>query len=317
MTDAVRAEGIGKRYGARAVLHDVSLALSPGETLALLGRNGAGKTTLVKILAGALLKDTGRVAILGRDLDRDPAQAAHLCGYVGQDSERSAYPRLTVRENLRYFGALRGLRPREIDARISLLAGELGLEPRLDALFGTLSGGQQQTAIIARALLHDPPVAFLDEPTKGLDPIAAARLRGFLRRRVRAGMALLLTSHVLGDVDALADRVALVHGGRLPVSGAPAALVAELGGTDVVEVERAALTPRARARLVGPGAVGRVLEADPEWIGWAVSDPLAGLEAVLAALRAEGLRAGIRQRALTLQDAVLHQLSQLETREAA
>jgi ABC-2 type transport system ATP-binding protein len=317
MIRAVTAEAVRKRYGRTPVLEGASLELACGETLALLGRNGAGKTTLVKILASALAKDGGRVTVLGRDLDRRADEIAHLCGYVGQDSERSAYPRLTIRENLRFFAALRGLRRREADARIAVLAEEMGFAARLDALFGTLSGGQKQAAIIARALLHDPPVAFLDEPTKGLDPVAAARVRSFLRRRVRAGMALLLTSHVLGDVDALADRVALVHGGALPVSGAPAELLAELGGPDLVEIERAGLTPRAFARLSGLEVMVRTLDVDPEWMGCVVRDPLAGIEAIAAALRAEGLRAHVRQRALNLQDAVLHHLALLEARAVA
>jgi ABC-2 type transport system ATP-binding protein len=239
MREDVVAEEVRKSFGARAVLRGASLSFRRGETLALLGRNGAGKTTLVRILAAALAKDGGRVELLGRDLDREPAEIGHLCGWVGQDSERSAYPRLTVRENLRFFGALRGLRRRDLAARIALLAEELGLGPQLDALFGTLSGGQKQAAIIARALLHDPPVAFLDEPTKGLDPLAANRVRAFLRRRVEGGLALLLTSHILGDLSALADRVAVVAEGRIRTEASPAALVAALGASDAAEVERA------------------------------------------------------------------------------
>lgn len=239
MRDAVIAEDIRKRFGRSVVLDGASLSFRRGETLALLGRNGAGKTTLVRILAAALAKDGGRVAVLGLDLDRASAEIAHLCGWVGQDSERSAYPRLTVRENLRFFGALRGLPRRALDARIALLAEELGFAARLDALFGTLSGGQKQAAIIARALLHEPPVAFLDEPTKGLDPLAAHHVRAFLRRQVSGGLALLLTSHVVGDLDALADRVAVVHEGRIRTEASPAALLAALAGKDAAEVERA------------------------------------------------------------------------------
>lgn len=239
MDDRVLAEDVRKRFGPSVVLDGASLSFRRGETLALLGRNGAGKTTLVRILVGALSKDGGRVAVLGRDLDGAPAAAAHLCGWVAQDSERSAYPRLTVRENLRFFGGLRGLPRPALDARISVLAEELGFAARLDALFGTLSGGQKQAAIIARALLHDPPVAFLDEPTKGLDPLAAHRVRGFLRRQVSGGLALLLTSHVAGDLEALADRVAVVQQGRIRTESSPSALVAALGARDAAEVERA------------------------------------------------------------------------------
>jgi ABC-type multidrug transport system ATPase subunit len=315
--DAVVAEAVSKRYGAVRVLTCASLVVRRGETPAVLGRNGAGKTTLVKILAAALARDGGRVTVLGRDLDRDAAVIAHRCGYVGQDSERSAYPRLTVRENLRFFGALRGLRRREVDRRVALLAEALGFAARLDALFGTLSGGQQQAVIIARALLHDPEVLFLDEPTKGLDPLAAARVRAFLRGRVKEGMALLLTSHAIGDVDALADRVAVVHRGAVPVAGAPAALLAALGGAEVVEVEAAALGAQGRARLRALPAVARLLTLDPTYVGCVVTDALAGAAEVLGALRAEGIQARFRQRALTLEDAVLHHLGAQGAQEAA
>jgi ABC-2 type transport system ATP-binding protein len=239
MDEQVVAENVRKGFGAAIVLAGASVSFRRGETLALLGRNCAGKTTLVRILVGALSKDGGRVAVLGRDLDRAPEEIAHLCGWAGQDSERSAYPRLTVRENLGFFGALRGIRRRALEARVALLADELGFAARLDALFGTLSGGQKQVAIIARALLHDPPVAFLDEPTKGLDPVAAHRVRAFLRRQVRGGLALLLTSHLLADVEALADRVAVVHQGTIRTEASPAAVVAALGAKDALEVERA------------------------------------------------------------------------------
>jgi ABC-2 type transport system ATP-binding protein len=254
--DVVVADEVRKRYGAVEVLRGASLALRQGETLALLGRNGAGKTTLVRILAGALAKDAGRVTVLGRDLDRAPAAVAHLCGWVGQDTERSAAPRLTVRENLDWFGALRGLRGRARAARIALLAGALGFEGRLDVLFGTLSGGQKQVVVIARALLHDPPVLFLDEPTKGLDPVAAGQVRDFLRRRVREGTALLLTSHVLTDVEALADRVAVVHDGRVRTERDPAAVVAALGAADPAAVAEALGSGRAAVGDAGQPALG-------------------------------------------------------------
>ncbi|RME59728.1 MAG: ABC transporter ATP-binding protein, partial [Caldilineae bacterium] len=204
-------EHVQKRYGSVQALVDANLDVQPGEIHALLGPNGAGKTTLIKILATLLIKDGGRVEILGHDLDQDPESIRHLVGYVGQDTERSAYARLTVAENLRFFGRLRGLTRREIDEQIDKLAGYFDFRRHLDKLFVTLSGGQKQTVVIMRAFLHDPPLIYLDEPTKGLDPIIAKRIRSFLRRLVQEeGKSLLLTSHVLSEVEELADRVSLI-----------------------------------------------------------------------------------------------------------
>jgi ABC-2 type transport system ATP-binding protein len=141
-------------------------------------------------------------------------------------------------------------------------------------------------------------------------------VRAFLRGEVQAGLALLLTSHVTGDVEALADRVAVVYGGTVPVDAAPRDLRAALGGEEVVEVEAAALTPRVRGRLAGLPAVVRTLEGDPAWLGCVVTDPIGGAQAVLAALRAEASRARFRQRALGLEDAVLLAIGD-KAREAA
>ena len=208
-TTCLAAEDVWKSYGDQIALRGASLELGQGEILALLGPNGAGKTTLIKVLATLLTKERGRVEILGHDLDVDGEAIRHLFGYVGQDTERSAYARLSVGENLRFFGRLRGLSASIIDRQIDKLAGQFDFHANLDKLFVTLSGGQKQTVVIMRALLHDPPLVYLDEPTKGLDPIVAKRIRTFLRQlAVEEGKAMLLTSHVLSEVDEMADRVA-------------------------------------------------------------------------------------------------------------
>ncbi len=151
----LRAEHVEKHYGKTAALQDASLELRQGEILALLGPNGAGKTTLIKILATVLVKDAGRVEILGHDLDRHVQEIRHLFGYVGQDTERSAYARLTVAENLHFFGALRGMPKRQIDQQIEKLATYFDFHENLAKLFIHISGGQKQTVVIMRGLLHE------------------------------------------------------------------------------------------------------------------------------------------------------------------
>jgi len=307
------ATDIRKQYGDATALYDATLTLHQGEILALLGPNGAGKTTLIKILATLLAKDGGEVNLLGYDLDRHPNEIRHLFGYVGQDTERSAYARLTVRENLHFFGALRGMQKRAINQQIEKLAGHFGFERHLNQLFVQLSGGQKQTVVIMRALLHNPPVIYLDEPTKGLDPLIAQKIRTFLRSYVaQEGKSLLLTSHILSEVDELADCVALIHRGRIPLVDTPAALKTAVGANELIEVERSHLSPTIQARLQGLRAVLFTLERNPAWLSLAVADPLLGMEEIIGVLRQEGIRPRFRQQTVSLEDAFIHHMGALE-----
>src|SRR5436190_14807037 len=145
MTVAICARNIRKQFGQATALDDLSLDVHQGEILALLGPNGAGKTTLIKILATLITKDAGTVEILGYDLDRHEREIRHLFGYVGQDTDRSAYPRLSATQNLRFFGALRGMTRHEVDDQIDKLATYFEFQGQLDKEFMQLSGGQKQT----------------------------------------------------------------------------------------------------------------------------------------------------------------------------
>src|SRR5207248_2685575 len=154
MTLYLTAKEVYKSYGTTSVLKGVSLDLFEGEILALLGPNGSGKTTFIKILATLLTKDSGDIEIMGYNLDRDVDPIRHLFGYVGQDTERSAYARLTVRENLQFFGTLHGLSRKQINSQIQKLVGYFDFEANINKLFHHLSGGQKQTVVIMRALLY-------------------------------------------------------------------------------------------------------------------------------------------------------------------
>ncbi|MBX3013147.1 MAG: ABC transporter ATP-binding protein [Caldilineaceae bacterium] len=312
MEPYVMATDVRKEYGTATALAAATLTLNPGEILALLGPNGAGKTTLIKILATLLAKDGGQVTVMGYDLDRQPQAIRHLFGYVGQDTERSAYARLTVRENLHFFGALRGMKKAEIEQQIEKLASYFHFTGHLNQLFVQLSGGQKQTVVIMRALLHNPPIIYLDEPTKGLDPLIAQRIRTFLRTYVgQEGKALLLTSHILTEVDELADRVALIHRGRIPLVGTPATLKAAVGANDLIEIEKAQLSPAVQARLQGLGSVLFTLERAPTWLSLAVADPLDGMADILGVLRQAQVRARFRQHTVSLEDAFIHHIGAL------
>ena len=312
MTVYLSAKNIRKTYGRSVALHDVSLELHQGEILALLGSNGAGKTTLIKILATLLTKDAGRVEIMGYDLDTHETEIRHLFGYVGQDTDRSAYARLSVRENLRFFGALRGLGKRQVDRQVDKLAEYFDFRAHLDKLFMTLSGGQKQTVVIMRALLYDPPIVYLDEPTKGLDPIVAQKIRAFLTHYAqKERKSLLLTSHILSEVDEMANRVALIHGGRISVTGTSAELKMAVGVQAFIDFRKDSLSPTTQAQLSQLAAVLPSPQRDPEWISFGLADAFEGTEAILHVLRENQGRPQFRQRTVSLEDAFVHHIGVL------
>jgi ABC-2 type transport system ATP-binding protein len=306
------AQHVQKRYGDTIALRDASLELRRGEILALLGPNGAGKTTLIKILATVLTKDQGRVQILGYDLDKHQEEIRHLFGYVGQDTERSAYARLTVVENLHFFGALRGMGKKQIDQQTDRLATYFDFHTNLDKLFVHLSGGQKQTVVIMRGLLHDPPVIYLDEPTKGLDPIIAKKLRSFLRQFAhQEKKSLLLTSHVLSEVDELADRVALINEGTIPIIGTPEELKSSVGATESIEIEKDALPLATKGKILQLEPVLFTFERNHQWISFGVTDALFGAEAIIRVMREDNVRARFRHHTVSLEDAFIHHIGEL------
>jgi ABC-2 type transport system ATP-binding protein len=204
-------------------LEGIDLCVPRGGVTGLLGPNGSGKTTLLRVLATSLLPDQGEVRVLGLDALRAPHEVRRRVGVVLSD-ERSFYWRLTGAQNLIFFAALHGLDGRRARARVAELGGLLGLAAELDKPFRNLSTGWRHRLALARALLADPPVLLMDEPTAGLDPAAAERARRLLRERLAGELAktVLVASHNLDEVRAVCDRVALLHQGRLRLEG-PAA----------------------------------------------------------------------------------------------
>lgn len=301
------AQNVRKTYGSTVALANASLELNQGEILALLGPNGAGKTTLIKILATLLNKDGGYVEILNYDLDKNPLAIRHLFGYVGQDTERSAYARLNIVENLRFFGALRGLTVKQVDQKINEFATYFEFHDQLDKLFMHLSGGQKQAVVIMRALLHDPALIYLDEPTKGLDPFMAQKIRLFLKQYVKQeNKSLLLTSHILSEVDELADRVALIHQGTIPITGTPQELKAAIGASELLEINKATLPLTTQEKLLKLEPVLESIERDPQWLSLKVTNMLDGTEAVIQILREDNIHARFRHYTVSLEDAFVH-----------
>ncbi len=197
-------------------LAGVSFSVAPGEVLALIGANGAGKSTLLRILATLFLPTRGRAEVAGFDVTREPARVRRQLGYH-TGSDVGFYNRLSARENLEFFAALNNLTPAEASRSITRVADLLGLGAALHRQVRTLSTGTVHRLGLARALLHAPAVLLLDEPTRSLDPLAAAEFRRFLKEEVvrQHGTTVLFASHTLSEVEQLADRVALLDDGHL------------------------------------------------------------------------------------------------------
>ncbi len=230
---AIDVVGLRHRYGMRVALDGVSFAVQPGEIFGLLGPNGGGKTTLFHIVSTLLAPTEGTVRVFGDDVVREAAAVRRRMGVVFQRPALDA--RLSVTENLTHQGHLYGLRGSDLAVRIDAALRRVRLEERARDLVGTLSGGLQRRAEVAKALLHDPQLLVLDEPSTGLDPAARRDIWQDLERlRSERGTTVIVTTHLM-DEAATCDRVGILDLGRLVALGAPAALTEAIGG-DVVLV---------------------------------------------------------------------------------
>ncbi len=208
---------LSKRYGALLALDEVSLRVEAGEILGFLGPNGAGKSTTLRILSGFMPPTSGSASIDGLDLLRESLKARQRIGYLPENFV--APQEMRVVEYLRFRGRLKGLSRRAARQRVTEIGERLGLGERMRQTFGALSKGFRQRVGLADALLADPPALLLDEPFGGLDPLQRQEFRDFLRDLAKVGKAVLFSSHVLPEVEEIADRVAILHQGRLQVDG--------------------------------------------------------------------------------------------------
>jgi ABC-2 type transport system ATP-binding protein len=224
-----------KRERFRAV-DGIDLVVEPGEIFGLLGPNGAGKTTTMKMLATLLIPTSGTIRVLGIDpLERPREVRARLGAMLS--GERSLYWKLTGRENLEYFAALYHVPPSETKARIANVLSEVKLADRADDYVERYSTGMRQRLALARALLPNPPLVVLDEPTVGLDPQASRDLRDRVRELKAQGRTVLLTTHYMEEADQLCDRVAIIDHGRIVALDTPAALKRTIRAEEVVRLE--------------------------------------------------------------------------------
>jgi ABC-2 type transport system ATP-binding protein len=228
MPPAVLVKNLKKAYGDVEAVKDVSFAIEPGEIFGLLGPNGAGKTTIIRCLCTLMTPDAGQLELNGISVLENPRAARQMLGYIAQ--EVSLDKVLTGRELLALQAAIYHLPKSGIPTRIQQMLDFLEIADIADKKTGTYSGGQQKRLDLAAGLLHQPAVLVLDEPTVGLDIESRSAVWKFLRQLRDAGTTILLTSHYLEEVDALANRVAIIDAGKVISAGTPAALKAEVGG---------------------------------------------------------------------------------------
>jgi daunorubicin resistance ABC transporter ATP-binding subunit len=283
---AIRVEGLVKEFGEIRALQGVEFEVPVGTIFGLLGPNGAGKTTIVRILSTILHLDGGRAEVMGHDVMHQPNQVRHCIGLAGQYA--AIDPRLTGRENLRMIGQLAQLTRKEARGRAAELLERFGLETAADRPLKTYSGGMTRRLDVAAALMQRPPVLFLDEPTTGLDIQSRSELWGVIRELVANGSTILLTTQYLEEADQLADRIAVVSGGRVVANDTAANLKARLGST-TIEIGLAGEEEGARAQAL----LSRLFEGHAELKGSTVrltsgKGPLVLID-VLKALEGEDL----------------------------
>lgn len=213
----IETQHLAKRYGDKVAVDDVSLQVNGGEIFGFLGPNGAGKTTTIKVLVGLLQPTAGLVKVAGFDVQAQPLLAKAACGYV--PDEPNLYAKLTGRELLRFVGDLYGLDRQQVERRAEELLRLFDLTAAGDDTIDSYSHGMKQKAALAAALVHDPSVLVLDEPTVGLDPKSARLIKDFLRQMADRGAAVFLSTHILEIAEHMCDRIGIIDRGQLIAVG--------------------------------------------------------------------------------------------------
>jgi ABC-2 type transport system ATP-binding protein len=236
---------LAKRYGSRTVVDGVSFTVARGETYGLLGPNGAGKTTTISMICGLLRPDAGTVTVAGRQIRPDDPRGKSAIGLVPQDI--ALYPDLSARENLMFFARLQGLSRRQRATRTAEVLAVVGLADRADDRIDTYSGGMKRRANIAAALLHEPALLILDEPTVGVDPQSRNAILESIEQLGGAGLSVIYTTHYMEEAERLCDRIGIIDEGRLVAEGTRAELVRSI-------------TQRTRLRVTATGPLAELAD---------------------------------------------------------
>jgi ABC-2 type transport system ATP-binding protein len=280
----IEAVNLHKLFGAFQAVRDISLDVAEGEVVALLGPNGAGKTTTVRML-GAILKPTGGVArIAGYDVVEQAREVRHVVGLLTEFP--GLYHRMRPMEYLAFFGALQGMTAAECERRGALLLRQFGLWDARDKRLDGYSKGMKQKVALIRALIHNPPVLFLDEPTTAMDPHSARTVRDAIAELRAARRTILLTTHNLLEAETLADRIVVIKGGQVVAQGTRAQLTRQLLGDPIWELRLAAPSDEAVPALED---LVRVEAAGDDWVQFRCADARHVNPQVVARLAARGV----------------------------
>jgi ABC-2 type transport system ATP-binding protein len=300
MIPAIRVRGLVKTYRARPTVDAVrglDLEVAAGECFGLLGPNGAGKTTTLEIVEGLLDATAGEVEVLGMTWGTDDNAIRQKIGISLQETRLS--DKLTVRETVALFRSFypSGLTPNEAIARV-------GLEEKARTYVDKLSGGQKQRLAVATALVGEPELLFLDEPTTGLDPQSRRQLWDVIRAQKDRGRTVVVTTHYMDEAERLCDRVAVIDYGKVIALGSPAELIARVGGEHVIDLDYDPATP---ARLTNDQLIAlptvKSAREEAERVTLSAGEPHRALPALLDAARAAGAKiAGLTTRTATLED---------------
>ena len=247
---AIDARHLTRRFGAFVAVNDVSFTVRAGEVFGFLGSNGAGKSTTIRMLCGLLKPTSGTAIVGGLDVGRDPEGVKRRIGYMSQ--KFSLYEKLTVDQNITFFGGIYGLSPDRFAARRDFVLDMAGLRGRERTLTGALSGGWRQRLALGCAILHEPPIVFLDEPTGGVDPLSRRQFWRLIDDLSQRGVAVLVTTHYLDEAEHC-HRIAIIQAGRLAAHGTVQELKAMFASRPILEIR----TPKAVEAM-------RALDAMPE-----------------------------------------------------
>lgn len=231
---AVHLDKLVKRFGDFVAVNQVSLDVARGEIFGFLGPNGAGKSTTIRILCGLLPPTSGSATVGGFDVKTQPEEIKRSIGYMSQ--KFSLYDDLTVRENIEFFGGIYGVPPEKFPARLEFVLNMADLADKQDMKTALLSGGWKQRLALGCAILHEPPILFLDEPTSGVDPIARRSFWELIYQLSAAGHTIFVTTHYMDEAE-YCNRIALMYDGRVIALGSPAELKKSLGTVQLLNLE--------------------------------------------------------------------------------
>ncbi len=303
---------VRKLFGSKThrveALRGVDLEIENGEIYGILGPNGAGKTTLIKILTTLLLPTKGTAFVGGHDVVREPKKVRSSIGAMLM-GERGLFWKLTGRENLELFGKLHGLGGGRLSSRIDYVLELLGIEDIADRLFESYSSGQKMLFTFARAIIHDPPILLLDEPTATMDIRNARKIREIVKELNSEGKTIIYTTHQMHEAEELCDRIAVLDYGRVIAEGTPAELKSMIRGSETVVVIRG---------IIGPGALDAVLSLDgvksaeqgeeggEDFLRVIVEGGSEVLGSIIEALRGRARIHSVEQGVITLEDVFMH-----------